>query len=106
MVLAYMAAIFVASDFVGYVIVLIGLFCVVGISKVPGRFILRGLKPIFIIIAFTFVLNLFMTKGDVLVTLGPLTITSQGLYTACYMALRIIFLIIGASMLTFTTNPV
>ncbi|MDR0874994.1 MAG: energy-coupling factor transporter transmembrane protein EcfT [Clostridiales Family XIII bacterium] len=106
MVLAYMAAIFVASDFVGYVIVLIGLLCVVGVSKVPGRFILRGLKPIFIIIAFTFVLNLFMTKGDVFVTLGPLQVTSQGVYTACYMALRIIFLIIGASMLTFTTKPV
>ena len=107
LVLCYMVAIFVADDFIGYAIVLVGLLCVVGISKVPGRFILRGLKPIFIIIAFTFILNLFMRPGEtILATIGPLTITSQGLYYACYMALRIIFLIIGASMLTFTTKPV
>ena len=107
LVLGYMVAIFVASDFLAYAFVLAGLLCVVGISKVPGRFILRGLKPIFIIIAFTFILNLFMRPGEnVVATLGPLTITTQGLYYACYMALRIIFLIIGASMLTFTTKPV
>ena len=106
MVLAYMVAVFLVNDFIGYVIVFIGLALVIKISTVPPRFILRGLRPIFIIIAFTFLLNLFMTKGDVIATIGPLTISQQGLYTACYMALRIIFLILGASMLTFTTKPV
>jgi len=47
-----------------------------------------------------------MTQGDVIVAFGALTITKQGLYTACYMALRIILLILDASMLTFTTKPV
>lgn len=104
--LAYMASVFLVSDFVGYAIVFAGLVSVVAVSKVPLRFILRGLKPVFIIIAFTFVLNLFMIKGDVIAALGPLELTAQGVYTACYMALRIIFLIIGTSMLTFTTKPV
>ena len=106
LVLAYMVSVFLASDFIGYAVVFAGLISVIGVSKVPPRFILRGLKPIFIIIAFTFALNLFMAQGDPLVAIGALTITSQGLYTACYMALRIIFLILGASMLTFTTKPV
>jgi energy-coupling factor transport system permease protein len=104
--LAYMVSVFLAGDFVGYAIVFAGLVSVIAVSKVPPRFILRGLKPVFIIIAFTFVLNLFMTQGDPIFRLGVLKITEQGLYTACYMAIRIIFLILGASMLTFTTKPV
>jgi len=101
-----MVSVFLASDFIGYLLVFVFLATVVSISKVPPRFILRGLKPVFIIIAFTFLLNLFMTQGDAIAHLGPLTITGQGVYTAFYMALRIIFLIFGASMLTFTTKPV
>ena len=107
LVLAYMVSVFLVSGFIGYAIVFIFLATVIGISKVPPRFILRGLKPIYIIIAITFLLNLFMGReGALLAELGPLTITDQGLYSACYMALRIIFLILGASMLTFTTKPV
>ena len=106
LVLAYMVSVFLVRDFVGYLFVFALLASVIGISKVPPRFILRGLKPIFIIIAITFVLNLFMAQGEVLVSLGPLQITNQGLSNACYMALRIILLILGASMLTFTTKPV
>ena len=106
LVLAYMVSIFLVSDFIGYAFVFAWLASVTAISKVPLRFILRGLKPVFIIIALTFILNLFMAQGDPVVTLGALKITEQGIYTACYMALRIIFLILGASMLTFTTKPV
>jgi len=106
LVLAFMVSVFLVSDFIGYAFVLIFLAVIISVSKVPLRFILRGLKPVFIIIALTFVLNLFITRGDVIVDLGALTITRQGLYTACYMALRIILLILGASMLTFTTKPV
>jgi len=106
LVLAFMVSVFLVSDFIGYAFVLVFLAIIISISKVPLRFIMRGLKPVFIIIALTFVLNLFMTRGDVLVELGALTITRQGIYTACYMALRIILLILGASMLTFTTKPV
>jgi len=106
LVLAFMVSVFLVSDFIGYAFVFIFLMTIISISKVPLRFILRGLKPIFIIIAITFFLNLFMTSGDVVVELGALSITRQGIYTACYMALRIIFLILGASLLTFTTKPV
>ncbi|MCL2111722.1 MAG: energy-coupling factor transporter transmembrane protein EcfT [Clostridiales bacterium] len=106
LVLAYMVVVFLVSSFVGYAIVFVFLASVIAVSKVPPRFILRGLKPLFIILAFTFTLNLFMTRGEPIASLGPLTISAEGIYTACYMALRIIFLILGASMLTFTTKPV
>jgi len=106
LVLAFMVSVFLVSDFIGYAIVLALLTIITSISKVPVRFILRGLKPVFIIIALTFALNLFMTSGDVIVSLGSLMITKQGLYSAFYMALRIMLLIFGASMLTFTTKPV
>ena len=106
LVLAYMVSVFLVADFIGYAIVFAGLITVIAVSKVPPRFILRGLKPVYIIIALMFIINLFMIPGDVMATLGPLTITWQGLYQACYMALRIMLLILGASMLTFTTKPV
>ena len=106
LVLAFMVSVFLVSDFVGYVFVFAGLVAVTAVSKVPPRFILRGLKPVFLIIALTFVLNLFVTQGEPIFAFGVLTISEQGVYTACYMALRIIFLILGASMLTFTTKPV
>ena len=104
--LFYMVSIFVAKDFIGYVIIFIFVAATIKISKVPVRFILRGLKPVFIIIAFTFILNMFMTDGTLIVQIWVLKITYEGLYRAIFMALRIIFLIIGSSILTFTTKPV
>ena len=106
LVLAYMVSVFLVSDFVGYVIVFAGLVSVIAVSKVPPRFIMRGLKPVYIIIALMFIVNLFMMPGDVITMLGPLRITWQGLYTGIFMAFRIMLLILGASMLTFTTKPV
>ncbi len=101
----YIVQIFLAKDFLGFAAVVIALAVVIGISKVPVSFIFRGLKPIIIIILFTFVINMFMIDGKVLVKLGFLTITDQGLYTAFFMAVRLILLIIGSSMLTFVTKP-
>lgn len=106
-VVVYVAALFIVNDFIGFLITLGALAVVIIISKVPLSFILRGLKPIFLIIAFTFLLNLFMIKGgNILVELGPLNISEQGVYSACFMAGRLILLIIGSSLLTLTTKPI
>ena len=75
-------------------------------SKVPITFIMRGLKPIIFILLFTFSLNLFMIDGKVLWRLGFLEMTDKGLYTAVFMSIRLILLIIGTSILTFTTTPI
>ena len=104
--LVYVAAIFVVPDFIGFAIAFLALAAVIVISGVPLKFLLRGLKPVFFIIALTFILNLFMIPGDVLVKWGFLTITEQGLHTAVFMGIRLVLLIIGSSMLTLTTKPI
>jgi energy-coupling factor transport system permease protein len=61
---------------------------------------------VFIIIIFTFTLNMFMTDGETLARIGPLTVTREGLYNALFMGTRLVLLIIGSSMLTLTTKPI
>lgn len=102
----YVVALFVVDDFIGFAIAFVGLVGVVLISKVPFHFILRGLKPVFLIIAFTFIINLFMIKGEVLVSFWILEITKEGVRTAVFMAVRLVLLIIGSSLLTLTTKPI
>ena len=104
--LLYIVSLFVVDDFLEFAFVFVGLAVVIAVSKVPLRFILRGLKPVFIIILFTFVINLFMIRGEVLVSFWIFTITKEGLRTAVFMAVRLILLIIGSSLLTLTTRPI
>lgn len=102
----YIVAIFVVKDFIGFAISFLGLAVVIAISKVPLKFILRGLKPVFFIIAFTFIINMFMIKGEILLSIWIFDITKEGLRTAVFMAIRLILLIIGSSLLTLTTKPI
>ena len=104
--LVYLVALFVVNGFVGFAAAAVALAIVIIMSKVPLSFILRGMKVIWLILLFTFALNLFMYPGDVLVRIWKLTITDVGLYKATFMGLRLILLIIASSMLTFTTTPI
>ncbi|MDR0570631.1 MAG: energy-coupling factor transporter transmembrane protein EcfT [Clostridiales Family XIII bacterium] len=104
--IAFIVSLFVVRDFLGYGVVVLALGAVVAASRVPLGFILRGLKAIFIIIIFTFTMNMFMTAGEVLFRIGVLTVTKEGLYNAVFMGLRLVFLIIGSSLLTLTTKPI
>jgi len=104
--LLYIISLFLVKSFWGFGIALLYLAVVTALSTVPLRFMMRGLKPIFILILFTFVLNLFMTSGDVLWQWRFLRITRQGIYNACFMAIRLVFLILGSSLLTLTTKPI
>ncbi len=75
------------------------------ISGVPVRFMLRGLRPILVIILLTFFMSLLMTQGDALFHIGPLTATREGLRQGVYMVIRLSYLVIGASLMTLTTTP-
>lgn len=103
--LLYIIEIFLVNSFAGFGLVILALGVLIGISRVPVRFIFRGLKAVVFIILLTFLLNLFMFDGTVLWHWKFLTITYEGLYRSCFMALRLILLIIGTSMLTLTTKP-
>lgn len=103
--LLYIIEIFLVNSFAGFGLVILALGILIGISRVPVRFIFKGLKAVVFIILLTFLLNLFMFDGTVLWHWKFLTITYEGLYRSCFMALRLILLIIGTSMLTLTTKP-
>ena len=67
--------------------------------------ILKGLKPVIFLLLFSAVFNLFLTSGEVLVQLWIFKITKEGIYRAVLMAVRLIFLVMGSSLMTFTTTP-
>ena len=102
----YIISLFLIRDFWGYIAVFVTLALVIGISKVPVKFIMKGLKPIFLIILFTFTINMFMTPGTPIYEIWFLTITREGLYNAVFMGIRLILLIIGSSLLTLATKPI
>jgi energy-coupling factor transport system permease protein len=78
----------------------------IAVSRVPLKFIFRGLRIIFLIILFTLVLNLFMYDGRILWSWGILKITYEGVERAVFLGARLILLIIGSSLMTFCTKPV
>ena len=102
----YIVALFCASFFVSYGLVIALLLLSVKVSGVAPRALVKGLKPVLFIIAFTAVLNLFYTPGEPLVEFWIFTITKEGILTAFFMMLRITMLIMGTFLLTYTTSPI
>jgi len=103
--LMFIISLFLFSSFSGYVIAALFLFETIKLSKVPLKFILKGLKAVFVLLLFTIIFNLFLTKGTPIVKIGFLSITWEGFRTAVFMAIRLVFLIIGSSLMTLTTTP-
>lgn len=104
--LIYIVSLFVVDSFQGFAVAGGVLLGIILISRVPLKFIFRGLKVIFFILLFTFVLNMFMIDGRVIWQWKFLTITDEGFYRACFMAIRLVLLVIGTSLMTFCTRPV
>lgn len=105
--LLYIVSLFLINKFFAYLIVLAILGICIYNAKIPLKLIFRGLKPIFFLILLTAILNVFMNSGDnLLFQFGFLKVYEEGLRIAGFMALRLIFLIIGTSMLTYTTSPI
>lgn len=102
----FMISLFIINKFWPYLIVVGSLIAVISLSKIPSKFIVKGLKPLKWIIIFTFVINIFFIPGDTIWSLGFIKITRQGLSQAIFMALRLIFLVVGTSLLTLTTSPI
>ncbi|NLJ98474.1 MAG: energy-coupling factor transporter transmembrane protein EcfT [Tissierellia bacterium] len=102
----YIISLFFVNSFYPYIFILGFILLTIKVSKVPIMYVIKGLKPLIFIISITFAINIFLTKGEVLFQIGPLTITKEGLSQAVFMALRLIFLIIGTSLLTLTTSPI
>ncbi len=102
---AFLVSLFVGSGIVAYAIATVFLAVVIKLSKVPFKMILKGLKAIIIILLITVSFNLFLTEGEIIFKLGFLKITKEGVLVAFFMAVRLIYLVIGASLMTLTTTP-
>lgn len=107
-VIIYMVIIFMAKDVWSFLITGLFTLAVIIMSKVPVKYYFKGLKPILIIMIITSLLNLFLSKGEVIYEIPYLgwKITDEGLKMSVFMVLRLSFLLIGTSALTFTTSPV
>ncbi len=101
----YLITLFFIRDFVGYAFIIAYLTVLTGLSGVPVKFMIKGMKPIVFILIFTFIINIFLYDGTILWQWGVLSITDEGLYQAVFIAVRLILLIFGTSLLTYTTKP-
>lgn len=102
----FMISLFIINKFWTYLIVVASLIAIIKLSKIPAKYILKGLKPLKWIIIFTFFINIFFIPGDVVWSFGFIKITQQGISQSIFMALRLIFLVVGTSLLTLTTSPI
>ena len=104
--LLYMVALFIIGNLPGYILSGLLLCAVIKMSGIPIKFILKSVKPLLIFIIFTAVLNIFMTDGTYLVHYGWFHISIEGIYNTVIMGLRLVFLVGGTSLLTYTTSPI
>jgi len=101
------AAVFSISSFRGYLVFAVVALALFLVAKIPLLYVYRGLRPVLYILTFTLLVHFLMTRGgDVLIRLGPLRVESYGVYFGLFMALRVIFLVITASLLTLTTSSI
>ena len=103
--LLFIISLFFFRNFIGYLVAALFLAVVIGLSHVPFRFMVKGMRAVVFLLLITVVFNLFLTPGEALVSIWKLTITKEGLATAVTMAVRLTMLIIGSSIMTLTTTP-
>ena len=106
--IAYVVMLFMAGNYCSLISAGLFMLIIYMMSGISFKLIFKSLKPIMPIILFTCILNLFFIhgEGDPLVKLGFITIYAEGINTSVFMTVRIVFLIVGMSLLTYTTSPI
>lgn len=104
--LVYIIVIFFIESFYGYGLIFLTIIAITVISKIPVSYLAKGLKPLWVIISLTLIINIFFTPGkNEILSVWRLSITEEGLETGILMALRLVLLVLGTSLLTLTTSP-
>lgn len=103
--MVYIISLFLADSMWGYVAAALFLVFIIRLSKVPFKFIVKGLKAIVFLLIISISFNLFLTEGRPIFQIGFLKVTIEGVKIACFMGLRLMFLVIGSSVMTLTTTP-
>ncbi len=103
--LLFIISVFLFRTIPGYAVATVFLGAMIFLSKIPFKFIFKGLKAIFVILIFTMFFNIIFTPGEVLWKWWVIRVTREGLILAGRMAIRLIYLVIGSSLMTLTTTP-
>ena len=104
---AMIVAVFLVKSMVGYALILGFMYLVSKLSNIPFKMLVKGVKPLRFILILTFILNLFFNTGStMLVEWGFIKISYEGLSTAIHYSLRLVFLVLGTSLMTLTTSPI
>ena len=104
--LIYIVSLFLFHDFVGFIVVTLFLLAVIHMSHVPFSFMLKGVRAIWILVVITAVCNLFFTQGsETYFAWKFIHITDQGVSNAVYFTIRLVYLVVGTSVMTLTTTP-
>jgi energy-coupling factor transport system permease protein len=101
----FIVSLFIFKSFYGYIAVALFFACIIKLSKVPFFFIMKGMKAVIVLLLFMMFFNLFFTPGDPVIRWSFIRITDKGIVTALFMGVRLTFLILGSSLMTFTTTP-
>jgi energy-coupling factor transport system permease protein len=105
--LVLIVALFLVRTFWGFMLFGVFIIIIFSASKLPWRYFLRGLRPVFFIIFFTLILHfLFTNGGRVYWRLGPLSVEEAGVYMGSFMTLRLILLVVTTLLITLTTSPI
>ena len=103
--LVFLITLFIADGWQAYLVATVFLGACIRISGVPLGYMVKGLRAVIVLLLFSVAFNMFLTPGEVLIRIGSLQLTKEGLIQAGYMAVRLIYLILGSSLMTFTTTP-
>jgi len=104
--LFYIVLLFFVKNAIGFGFYIVATVIIIALTKIKPSFIIKGLKPILFLLLFTAAINIFMTGETPLFKIGFLTATKEGVIFAIFMAIRLTLLVIGTSVLTFTTSPI
>ena len=103
--LAYMISLFVFNNLICYALAIVFLGTIIGLSKVPVKFMLRGMQSVVFLLIITVIYNVFLSSGTTIVKFWVFTITYEGILNAVFMFFRLMLLIMGSSVMTLTTTP-
>lgn len=101
----FIISLFIIDSFIGHIIATVFLASLIIISKIPFKYIMKGLKAIIILLLLSVSFNLFLTKGEVILHFWVFEITKEGIKQSVFLAIRLIYVIIGSSLMTLTTTP-
>ena len=101
----YIVSLFVFKSFWGFVPAAVWLAAIILIAGIPLKFIIKGLRPMLFLLLFMMIMNLLMTPGDIIGQWWIFRVTKQGVRTAVFMGLRLMLLVMGSSLMTYTTTP-